>query len=195
MLNIENKGYMNLITNIDISILNFIRENLTNPCLDRLMTIITKLGDGGFIWILITAFLLFSKNYRTLGKILVLSMLINAVVVNLCLKPIFARTRPFDLFEEIHLIIGKPQDYSFPSGHTSVAFAFASVIIFYSKSKIFKSFSLLMSILMGYSRLYLYVHYPTDVIFGALIGILCSLVAKKIFEKGYLKKYFNKKIE
>lgn len=186
---------MNQITSIDISILNFIRENLTNRPMDMIMTTITRLGDGGLIWIGLTLIFIISKKYRLMGKVSALAMAINGILVNLILKPLIARPRPFDLISGTHIIIGKPRDFSFPSGHTSVAFAFLFAVIFFSKSKILKVLASILAILMGFSRLYLYVHYPSDVLVGAILGGLCGLLAKNIYEKGHLEKYFGKKIE
>lgn len=186
---------MNFITKIDINILNFIRENFGSESLDEIMTAITRLGDGGFVFIALTLAFLICRRQRILGKILALSLLANVILVNLIIKPLVGRIRPFDLVGGIDLLINKPRDYSFPSGHTAIAFAFLSVIIFFGKSKIFKGIILALAILMGLSRLYLYVHYPTDVIFGGLIGWLCGLYAKYSYEKGSYDKFFNKKIE
>ncbi|MDD7305169.1 MAG: phosphatase PAP2 family protein [Peptoniphilaceae bacterium] len=186
---------MNFLTSIDISILNFIRENLTNHFLDMIMTTITKLGDGGNIWIILTIFFLVKKEYRSLGKILLIAIITNAIVVNLILKPLVGRIRPFDLVSGIRIIINKPRDFSFPSGHTSISFAFLTVILFFVRSKKFKIFSAILAILMAFSRLYLYVHYPSDVIAGAIIGYLCGLFAKKVYEKNLFKSFFDKKIE
>lgn len=186
---------MNIITKFDINILNFIRENLTSPILDKIMIAITRLGDGGFIWIFLTLIFLASKKERIMGKILALSILTNVIVVNLITKPLVARVRPFDLIGNVSILINNPIDYSFPSGHTAIAFAFVTILWFFGKSKFFKISSLVLAILMGISRLYLYVHYPSDVIGGAIFGILCGLYAKRVYENGRFEKYFNKKIE
>lgn len=184
-----------LINNIDISILNFIRENLRSDFLDKLMTAITSLGNGGFVFIALGLALLVSKKERILGKALLIAMIANAILVNLVLKPLVARTRPFDFVEGVDLIIKKPGDYSFPSGHTSVAFAFASAVYYFARSKGFKTLAIAFAILMGLSRLYLYVHYPTDVIFGGIFGWMCGIFAKVAYEKSWFGKIFEKRIE
>lgn len=159
------------------------------------MSSITRLGDGGFIWIALVLFLLFLKKYRLLAKILITSMIINAICVNLMIKPIVQRARPFNVVEFIEIIIRKPLDYSFPSGHTSISFAFVSVVWIFSKSKFLKISTTILAILISFSRLYLYVHYPTDVLFGMIIGIICGISAKYIYQKRKNGKYFNEKIE
>ncbi len=168
----------------EIDFLKYIIENVQMPILDKIMFIITSLGNAGFIWILIVIVFILIKRYRKMGVTMAISLFMNFLVVNCFLKPIFNRSRPFEVSQEIlnSIMISLPQDNSFPSGHTSAAFAVAMVC--YLCNKKIGSFLICFAFLMGLSRLYFSVHFPTDVIFGVIIGIFTSIVAYKIyFEK------------
>ena len=165
---------MNFITKIDISILNFI-QNLKSPLMDKMMTTITALGNMGIFWILLILIFLTTKEYKKIAKLMILCLLVNTIIVNLILKPAVGRTRPFELVDGIKLLVLKPQDPSFPSGHSAISFCMLTVILFFSKSKTINIMSTVLAILIAFSRLYLYVHFPSDVICGIIIGILSAL--------------------
>lgn len=161
--------------NFEFAILDFIRENLSCGFLDYLMRFFTFLGDEGWIWILTGVVLLFFKKTRRIGISVCMALIFSLLVSNIALKPIIARTRPFDLAEGIKLIIDSPTDFSFPSGHSSASFA-AAVAIFCNNKK-YGSLALVLSFLIAFSRLYLYVHFPTDVLAGSVIGVGCGYIA------------------
>lgn len=179
------------IQNIDFSILNFIYENIQNEILNLPMIFISTLGNKGFIFIIVTTILLFTKKYRKIGITLLISLIIGLVVVNIILKPSIARIRPYEINQSINLLINKMHDYSFPSGHTLASFEFATAIFLYNKKWGYVSF--IFALLMGFSRMYLYVHFPTDVICGAILGILFSIISYHITKLIY-KKFGNYKI-
>lgn len=156
-------------------ILDFIRDNLSCPIMDKVMVGITFLGNAGWIWILMCVILIFIPKTRKIGLAVGLALILNLIICNLTLKPLIARTRPFDLKEGIELIISKPNDFSFPSGHTSVSFA-ASVAVFMNDKK-YGCFALALAVLIAFSRLYLYVHFPTDVLGGMVVGIGCAIAS------------------
>lgn len=170
---------MNFILNIDNSILRFIQNNIRNNVLDTIMPIVTSLANSGFIWILICVVLIYNKKYRSYGFIMAINLLLCLIIGNLTLKPIVARIRPFNTNPIYELLINAPKDFSFPSGHTMVSFS-CSCILFYMNKKI-GIIALLFSGVIAFSRLYLYVHYPTDVLAGMIIGILLSFLAIKIY--------------
>ena len=181
----RNKGEnMNFITKIDLSILNFI-QGLKSPLMDKMMTTITALGNMGIFWILLILIFLTTKEYKKMAKLMVLCLLVNTIIVNLILKPAVGRTRPFELVDGIKLLVLKPQDPSFPSGHSAISFCMLTVILFFSKSKTINIMSTILAVLIAFSRLYLYVHFPSDVICGIIIGILTAV--------GTLKFYYSKK--
>lgn len=155
---------------MDFFILDFIQSHLRCGFLDMAMPLITKLGDAGILWILSALLLLLFPKTRRTGAVMAASLALEALFCNLLLKPLVARIRPYDINTTVQLLIARPMDFSFPSGHAGASFAAASAL-FYSKDRLWIPAVILAS-LIGFSRLYLYVHYPTDVLAGIVIGIL-----------------------
>ena len=168
-----------MLAEIELSILNFIQEYLRGPLGDVVIPFITKLGDAGIIWILLAAGLLIYPKTRRLGAAVALSLILEALACNVILKPLVARTRPFDLVE-ISLLIPKPEDFSFPSGHTGAAFACVGGL-YWAKSKLWIPTAVLGG-LIAFSRLYLHVHFPTDVAAGIILGLISGWAANRILE-------------
>lgn len=173
---------MYIIQNLDNSILQFIQINMRSSIGDTIMTSLTYLGSGGAIWLIIGLALLISKRNRKYGFMIITALILCYVIGNLSLKNLVARTRPFDVIPLLEgLLITPPIDFSFPSGHTMCSFA-ASTVIFYMNKRI-GIFALILSSFIGFSRLYLYVHYPSDVFGGMIIGILIGILTIIIFKK------------
>lgn len=175
--------------NFDLEILEFIQTYLRNDVFDAVMPLITKLGDRGIVWIICSVLLLLFPRTRKAGAAAAASLILEALCCNVILKPLAARPRPYHVTAEIQLLIPPLSDYSFPSGHTGAAFAVASAL-FFMKNRLWIP-ALILSVLIGFTRLYLYVHYPSDVLAGALLGILSgwigSMLVKKLDRKsGYL---------
>lgn len=154
----------------ELSFLDGIQSYLRCDFLDAAMPIISMLGNAGAIWIACAVVLILIPKTRKVGLVLAVSLALEALCCNLILKPLVARIRPFDMNTAAQLLISPPKDFSFPSGHTGAAFAAASAL-FFSKNRLWIA-SLILAILIAFSRLYLYVHYPTDVLGGVLLGIL-----------------------
>ena len=154
----------------EFGILDYIQSHLRNDVLDCIMPLITKLGDGGIVWICLSLLLILCRKTRKTGIAMAVSLVLEALCCNIILKPFVARIRPCDVNTAVQLLVPRPSDYSFPSGHTGASFAAASAL-FFSKSRLWIP-SLLLAILIGFTRLYLYVHYPSDVLAGALVGIM-----------------------
>lgn len=169
---------MNFITKIDISILNLI-QNLKSPLMDKIMTTITAFGNMGIFWILLIIIFLTTKEYKKMAKYMMICLLVNIIIVNLIIKPAVGRQRPFEIVEGIKLLVLKPQDPSFPSGHSAISFCMLTTILFFSKSKTINIMAALLAILIAFSRLYLYVHFPSDVFCGIIFGVLSSLITLK----------------
>lgn len=169
----------------DLPILDWIRDSLTHPILDAAMPLVTTLGNGGIIWILLALVLLLIPKHRAAGIKMAVALLMGLLVCNLGMKPLFARIRPFDFQWEycgrvIDLLIAAPQDYSFPSGHTIASFEAATVLLLYRRK--WGIPALILSVLIAFSRLYLYVHYPTDVICSVILGVLIGILACKLVD-------------
>lgn len=159
------------------TILNWIQANLRNPFLDLLMPAITALGNSGLIWILLAGILIFMPKYRTVGVAVMAGLVLEVVCCNLVLKPLVARIRPCDVNTAVQLLIVRPDDFSFPSGHTGASFSAVSAL-YAGRSKLWIP-SLILAVLIAFSRLYLYVHYPTDILAGAAIGIMAGWAGRR----------------
>jgi undecaprenyl-diphosphatase len=140
--------------------------------LDDIMPFITKLGSGGFIWIITGLVFLKSKQYRMDGIMLLASLLLCGLFGNLLLKPLVGRIRPCDIHMSVPLLIARPTDYSFPSGHAMSSFAAAN-IIFHANMELGIA-AYILAALIAFSRLYLYVHYPSDILAGIILGLFVS---------------------
>lgn len=156
-------------------ILDFIHKYFSNPVMDVIMKFVSFLGSIGIIWIVLTIILLFTKKHRSLGRSLAVNLGLDLVACNLIIKPIVARLRPFEFNQSINLVVSAPTDSSFPSGHTLFAFAAATIFFIYNKKVGLLMY--LFACVMAFSRLYLYVHFPTDVAFGAVLGIILAIIS------------------
>lgn len=163
--------------NVEFAILDFIQLYMTSPIMDKAMVFITTLGNAGIVWIITALLMLCSKKYRTTGIILSVGLIGSLIFGNMILKPLFERLRPFQVKEGIDLLIASPRDYSFPSGHT-LASAISATILLLRERKLGYC-ALTLAILIAFSRLYLYVHFPTDVLGGVLIGIFIGFASVK----------------
>lgn len=172
---------LDFVQTLDEKILYFIQNNLHNNILDKLMPFLTFLGSkGGLVWIAVCVALLFSKKYRMAAVMGICVIILSNIVSEYVIKLIVQRPRPFILHPH-ELLISKPEGYSFPSSHTAVSFG-VSIVLFKSIKKF--GFTLItLALLISFSRLYLFVHYPSDVITGVITGILCSLLVLRIFKK------------
>ncbi len=159
----------------DFAILDWIQANLRGELLDSLVPWITALGDNGAVWIALTAALLIFPSTRRIGAAAALALALEFLACDLLLKPFFARMRPCDLNAAVELLIRRPGGHSFPSGHTGSSFA-VTTALWRSKSPLWRP-SLVLAVLIALSRLYLYVHFPTDVLGGMLLGIATGYLA------------------
>jgi len=164
---------------MEIHILNMI-QNLRTPIGDVVVPLITRLGDAGIIWIILTVLLLIIPKTRKTGVIMLAALLADVLLCNVVIKNLVARTRPFDV-NTVQLLVAKPRDYSFPSGHTAASFASVTALYLAGEKKMWKV-ALVLAVLIALSRLYLYVHYPTDIIGGVIFGSLSGYLGYKIVE-------------
>lgn len=179
-----------LAVSFDLPVLDWIAANLWCPALDVAMPIITLLGDAGIFWIAVSVLFMITKKYRKTGVGMMLALLMGLLVCNIWLKPTVARMRPYDFqmeyfLKEIPLLAGAMHDFSFPSGHTIASFE-AAVVIGLNNKKLGIA-AMILACLIAFSRLYLYVHYPTDVICSVILGtafaFLGNFLAGKIMNK------------
>lgn len=167
----------------EVDFLKFVIENFHNDMVTEIMRFITSLGNSGFIWIVIAAVFLIIPKTRKTGFTMAVSLIIILITVNLILKPLIDRARPFEINSDIlkSILISLPSDGSFPSGHTAAAFAAATAA--FCCNKRIGSILYIMAVLMGISRLYFAVHFPTDVIGGIVIGVAAGVLSYKISAK------------
>lgn len=176
-----------MFLNFDLSVFEWI-QSIQCGFLNAVMVFITTLGNAGAIFIVLALVLLFTKKYRKAGLAVAVALIVMLICNDLFLKEFFARPRPFNLLAtdpekyafwgEGYVypeLIGKPSSYSFPSGHTSSAFAAAIALLCHNR-KLGIPVTIFAAI-MGFSRIYVEVHYCTDVIAGVVSGTICALIA------------------
>ena len=183
-----------LAVSFDLPILDWIQTHMQCTFLDKAMPIVTLFGDGGVFWILVAVALLFFAKYRKTGFSMGMALVLGLVVCNITLKPLVARIRPYDFQlqefgREISLLISAQHDFSFPSGHTIASFEACTVLLLHDKRMGIPA--TVLAILIAFSRLYLYVHYPTDVlvslVLGIAFGLLGSFLVNLIYKKWVYK--------
>ena len=177
------------LSQLEFRILDGFANTFQSEFLDMLAPKISFLADGGWLWILFAVLLLLKKRTRKTGLTITLALLLSMLVANIILKPVVARIRPFHVNPNIRLLIPAPSDYSFPSGHTQASFAAATAM--YCNIKYLGIAALLLAGLIGFSRLYLYVHYVSDVLAGALIGYGLGCLSNSLI--GELRYMYNAK--
>lgn len=168
------------MNSIEIQILKFVQETFSCAFLDLIFKFISYIGNKGAVWIVCALVLCIFKKTRKAGIISAISLIFCLILGNMALKPLIGRMRPYEFDTSLKVIIPLLKDASFPSGHTMVAFAFC-----HSTAKIYKKYRIplyALAVFMGLSRIYLCMHFPTDVIFGAFFGILFAIAAGKIYE-------------
>lgn len=167
-----------LAISFDLPILDWIQANLQSPLMDKIMPIITLFGEGGIFWIAWAVLMLIIPKTRKIGFGMIFALLLGLLVCNVTLKPLIARIRPYDLQAEkgvvINLLISAQHDFSFPSGHTIASFEAAVVLL--KNSKKMGIPALILAILVSFSRLYLYVHYPSDVLVSVVLGTIFAFI-------------------
>ena len=175
-----------LIQRFDEQALVWIARYIRCGLLDPLMEVYTQMGNAGMLFIVLGLILLVFKSTRKAGFSALYAMLIGLVVVNFTIKPLIARPRPWLVIENFVNLVPESDPNSFPSGHTNSAFAFALAVCLSAPKRWMKITAVCMAVVMGLSRLYVGVHFPSDVLVGALIGALCGLagawVVKTVWE-------------
>ena len=162
----------------DLPILDWIQANLQSAFMDKFMPFITLFGDGGIFWIALSILLMVFPKTRKTGLGMLIAMILGLLVCNVTLKPLVARIRPYDLQEQLGVTIAllgeRMHDFSFPSGHTIASFEAAVVLLMNNKKMGIPA--MILAVLIAFSRLYLYVHYPTDVFVSIILGTLFAFL-------------------
>lgn len=180
---------MDAIYEFDFAILDAL-QTIHNPFLNIFLGLFSYIGEGGILWIALSILCTIIKKTRAMGYAMMLSLSYVGIFNELLIKNIIKRERPFTLRPEIDVIVYRPSSYSFPSGHTCTSFACSTAIFCFNKKLGVAAY--IVSALIGFSRNYFFVHFPTDVLCGMLegiiLGILASLIVKRISEKIKAKK-------
>lgn len=160
-------------------------QSIHNEVLDFIVPKITFLGDAGWFWILVALLFLILPYNRKIGVQAAIALVLTALVCNIILKPGIMRCRPCWLEPDVALLVKIPHDFSFPSGHSNASFAVATCI--FSRNKKLGIPALILAAMIAISRLYVFVHWPTDVMAGIVVGICGGIISYFIVE------FLNKK--
>ena len=188
----------------DTTVTEFVHKlyDISGPFFSGLFDFISFLGKDGIILIILSIALSLFKRTRKVGTVMLIGLAIGALFTNCCLKVLIARPRPYmdsnSIFYKYWLVVGQrvESDKSFPSGHTTAAFA-AMTGVFLTCNKKYSWTAFIFAFLMGIARIYLCVHFPSDVLAGIIVGVVSSILAyiigKKLPDKYYESDFFKKK--
>ena len=178
---------LDIIRSVDYNILLFIADRLRGDVLDPVMTVLSLIGNGGAVWITLAVLLLHAADRLEIPFLyginfgIGLAMLAGFLVGNLWLKELVMRPRPFVTHSDLTALLAPGDRWSFPSGHALSSFAAATALwCFHKKTGVL---ALVLAALIAFSRLYASVHYPTDVLAGALLGVLIGLAAAVLVDR------------
>lgn len=175
---------MEAIQNFDFFVLNGLQELLQCSFLDTVVPILTHLGHG-VVWAIFGLIFLFMKKYRFNGICIISALVATVIISEFIIKPLFLRERPYMLNPDFVLLIPEPSGTSFPSSHTSTSFA--SALQFFGINRKAGIAAMIFAAVVAFTRLYLYVHFPTDILGGIILGIIMGfatiIVGKKIRQK------------
>lgn len=170
---------VDFIVNLDKRIINFFGRKNNNVFFNRIMLTATFIGNGGIVWFFIAAMLLRKPSGKTIAFLVIGSLITEFIIVEVIIKNIVKRARPISEDISQKMLIKLPITYSFPSGHTASSFAVTTVLALLSSHLFFAA--LPIAILISFSRVYLRVHYPSDVIAGVLVGFISGSIAVLLY--------------
>lgn len=166
---------------VELAALDWLQANCRTAFLDWLMPAVSALCNNGEIWIALAAALLLTKKYRRTGAVVALALLLDLLCCNAVLKPLTARPRPCDVNTAAALLTPRLGDWSFPSGHTAASMAAVGALLA-EGSRLWVP-ALALTVLIAFSRLYLYLHWPSDVLAGAVLGAALGFAASRIVRR------------
>lgn len=164
----------------DAGVLMWIRDNLSCGFLDAVMPVISRICTADIIWFIAVLLMIRDRRTRKAGTVLLLALVISILIVNIILKPAVGRIRPYDALD-VPIIVSPSSEYSFPSGHTTGVTVMASVLLLSGYRKAGYGMSVFVVMVM-FSRMYLFMHYPTDIMGGILAGIASVAFAFAVLE-------------
>lgn len=170
---------MNYLLQLDGNILLYIQDYIRQDWMTPFWKFITSLGNSGWFWIVLSILLVIPQRTRKIGITALAALLIGALITNVALKNLVARIRPYEVVDGLKLIIERQHDYSFPSGHTCASFA-AALVYYKMGPRKWGIPAVVLASLIAFSRLYVGVHYPSDVLGGLLIGVFAAWAALKL---------------
>ncbi len=162
------------IKEIDIKTSHFFPKFYHHKFLSKTMKFIAGIGDFGMIWLLLVLVLSLNNKTQLLSQKMLAALLLSTIIGQVTIKSIVKRKRPCHTYSDVKMLIAIPNDYSFPSGHTTSSFACATTVCFFFPK--IGIFFILFAFLMAFSRLYLFVHYLSDVTFGIILGISVGIL-------------------
>lgn len=183
---------MSTFVQMEADFLLWIQNNVRAAWLTPPMRLFSLLGDKGIFWIALTLLLLCFRRTRRVGAYCAVSMALTFLVVNCAVKPLVARVRPYDLFPQIQLLVNAEHDFSFPSGHSANSFAVAWILLRMTKKRCGVP-AVALAALIALSRLYVGVHYPSDVVAGIAIAILLAELTLRLLPKAERRLFPPKK--
>lgn len=172
---------MDFLLQLDGNILLAIQEYIRHDWMDSFWKFITSLGDSGWFWLTVSLLLLIPRKTRKAGITAIVAIAIGALITNVMLKNLVARTRPYEVVQGLTLLIERQHDFSFPSGHTCASFA-AALVYYRLLPRFWGIASIILAALIAFSRLYVGVHYPSDVLVGLLVGAFAAWASIRIVE-------------
>ncbi len=187
---IRSSAIIDFLKSLDWAILHWIQDNLRMEILDKIMPVFSFLGNGGLVWIVLAVILLIPRRTRRTAILVLIGLAAAGLIGTNLIKEFVARPRPCWLDDSVVMLIKVPQDYSFPSGHTVCGVV--SCFLINRTNKVIGFFSVILMLLIAFSRMYLYVHFPSDIlaglVFGIIVGAIIWAIGGRWARKGRLPK-------